>query len=107
MSNTTAVMTFDRLVMCDAANLTDAAVLCMLNLPLETQVQDLADRGARAVIFQSVSCKYLVLELKGRSLIRAFEPPSRAAEDSLAAIIKFEFYFCLSTILTRVNFTVY
>lgn len=106
--NTTAVMTFDRLVMCDAENLTDAAVLCMLNLPLETQVQDLADRGARAVIFQSVSCKYLVKpEVQGGVWFRFLTSVTSTRRFSLAAIIKFEFYFCLSTILTRVNFTVF
>jgi hypothetical protein len=53
--NVSAVMTFDRLVACGAENITDAVVLCVLDLPLEAQVKDLADKGASAVIFQSVS----------------------------------------------------
>jgi hypothetical protein len=55
--NVSAVMTFDRLVACNAENITDAVVLCVLDLPLEAQVKDLADKGASAVIFQSVSGK--------------------------------------------------
>jgi hypothetical protein len=55
MPNVSAVMTFDRLVACNAENITDAVVLCVLDLPLEAQVKDLADKGASAVIFQSVS----------------------------------------------------
>lgn len=58
MPNVSAAMTFERLVACDAENKTDAVVLCMLDLPLEAQVQALAEQGARAVIFNSVSGMY-------------------------------------------------